>query len=223
MEELIKNLSLAPSLINALLILLKSPVGWVVILAMSAWLFLNKDFTHVFNVIERRQKRRIEHLERYLADLPNADPLLVEAFKEQRDALYFQVVTGIRAEKIRRLALVELHRKLSHAVTWADIKYGQHYIEVDAQGVTTVRERDTAGRVEFLLGLALMMVMLTLGVLLFLLFLLSPSKTMDTVLQVVPTALLCIGFFMIGRRICLPWVSANTIRSEWQKLSATPP
>jgi hypothetical protein len=57
-----------PSLVDAILTLLKTSSGWAVLLILAFWILLNKNFFHFFAAIEKRKRRRLEHIESYVAN-----------------------------------------------------------------------------------------------------------------------------------------------------------
>jgi hypothetical protein len=138
-----------PSLVDAISTLLQTSSGCAVLccavlccavlLILAFWILLNKNFFLFFAAIERRKRRRLEHIESYVANSSMADIDSVTVFRDIRDAYYFKHATGIYAEKRLRSSLIELHEQLSPSLGWAHIQRAFSYLEIYSAGKFAVR------------------------------------------------------------------------------------
>lgn len=143
--EAIQNL---PPLLNSLSGLFNSPISLIVIIAIAIWLLIKTDFSHIFDLLERKDKKRAEQLDLYVSKPELADDEAVKVLRDLRDAHYFKLATGIYAEKSFRNALIRLHTNLSHLVGWTTIRRTLPYIEVTKDGVVSVRELRFIDKIE---------------------------------------------------------------------------
>lgn len=132
-----------PPLVDAILNILSTPAGWVVLAALFLWLLVNKNFVHLFDIFERKERRRFEYLDLYIAKPELADAEALKVLRDFRDAHYFKVATRIDAKGKFRSALIVLHERTSHIVSWGLIRRAIPYIEVDQDGKVSIRERTT--------------------------------------------------------------------------------
>ncbi len=127
------------SLTNTIISALQSPEGWIIVPIFFFWLIVNKDFSHVFDILERKEKRRAEQLEFYVTKPEIADSETISVLNDLRDTHYFKVATGIYAEKKLRHALINLHNSTSHNVSWRQIRRAFRYIEMNKDGSIAIR------------------------------------------------------------------------------------
>ncbi|MDP3811060.1 MAG: hypothetical protein Q8Q78_08670 [Hydrogenophaga sp.] len=118
---------------------LQSPVGLVTLLLVFVWLLVNKDVSHLFNLFERKERRRFELLEQYLSKPEIADKETRIAVSELRDAHYFKAATGIYAEKTFRHALLRMHAQTSFTVNWMQIRRARPHIELSTSGDAIIK------------------------------------------------------------------------------------
>lgn len=128
-----------PPLADAITNLLQTPTGWIAIAAFFFWLIVNKDFSHLFDILERKERRRSEHLDIYVAKPELADSESIKTLSDLRDAHYFKIATGIYAEKKLRYALINLHNRTSHHISWEKIRRAFSYIEINNDGTIVIR------------------------------------------------------------------------------------
>jgi hypothetical protein len=177
LTELIKN---AQSLLNAVGTI--SPLGWVIFMAFLFWLFMNKNAIHLFDLIKQKGDRRLKQLDSYLLTPDFCDKNTANAILDIRNALYFKSATGIYAESRTRDAYIRLHEATSHLITWKHIRRAQLYLEVDANGKTTVKEMDLLDRISYRYNQFLGYIILAISIFLIGLAILPGSRTLTSFL-----------------------------------------
>lgn len=130
-------------LADALANLLQTPAGLIAIAMFFFWLLVNKDFSHLLELFERKEKKRSEQLDLYVSKPELADADSITVLSDLRDAHYFKVATGIYAEKKLRSALITLHNQTSHHISWQQIKRAFQYIEIGENNTLEIRELTT--------------------------------------------------------------------------------
>lgn len=139
-EDLAKAIESLPSLLNAISSLPIS--GWVVLIASILWLLANRSLPQIANLLEQRERRRIEQFDAYVSLPDTGDAATIRAIRDLRDAHYFKIATGIYAESRVRNAFIKLHEATSHLVTWRHICRAHPYLVVSSDETITVRELD---------------------------------------------------------------------------------
>ena len=72
MTEAVQNL---PSLLNAVLALITTPGGAILIVLFLLWLLVNSGvFSRAFDMLERKEGRRLKQLNEYLSTHDSSDP-----------------------------------------------------------------------------------------------------------------------------------------------------
>lgn len=99
-----------------------------VLLPLSQKLIESNTISDIFELFERREKRKMELLESYVSlSAEGIDECVREEIKDQRDTLYFKAATGIYAEKRLRNALTTLHKTTN--ITWKQIHLARYHLE----------------------------------------------------------------------------------------------
>jgi len=129
-----------PSLIEALWVLIQTPSGAIAIAAFFIWFIVNKDFSHLFNLFDRKERKIFDYLDSYVSKPELANKESIAVLQDIRDGHYFKVGTGIYAENMMRAALIRLHNTTSHLITWKRIRYALPFIESDSDGKVTIRQ-----------------------------------------------------------------------------------
>jgi hypothetical protein len=139
MTEVVQNL---PALINAMEALITtSLIPILIIMVMLPWLLVNSEgFSRAFDLLERKERRRLEQINDYISAHEFADPETIKAVRDLRDAHYFNVATGIYAENCTRKAFIKAHQSSSHCITWKHIQRAREYIEITADETITIRD-----------------------------------------------------------------------------------
>jgi hypothetical protein len=139
-KEATEALQKLPTLLDAAWGVFQTPSGWFVLLPLIFWFFVNKDLSHLFDLFERRGRRRLECLDTYVSKPDVADSESIQALCDIRDAHYFKIGTGIYAERKLRLVLIALHGNTSHFVSWRHIQRAFEYIEIDDKNNISIRK-----------------------------------------------------------------------------------
>lgn len=178
-EDLAKAIQSLPSLLDAVSTLPLS--GWIVLVAFFLWLLANKNIPRVFDVLERKEKRRLEQFDAYVSS-PNAgDSNTTKVIRDLRDAHYFKIATGIYAESRVRNAFIKLHEATSHLITWRHICRAHPYLKVAEDETVTVRELDYSEKLSYWYNQLSAYFFLLLSATLISLVILSESKTLTSV------------------------------------------
>ncbi|MDD1796395.1 hypothetical protein LRP50_25080 [Enterovibrio sp. ZSDZ42] len=133
--EVIKSI---PELIDAITEVVQTPSGFLILVLVLAWFVFNRDYSHIFNFLERKENKRLERLESYISSNSYSTNCL-EVVKEQRDTHYFKVATGIYAEKTLRDAYIDLHNSTSHRISWITIRRSLPYLKLDEENNAYIR------------------------------------------------------------------------------------
>lgn len=177
-EDLTKATQSLPSLLDAVSSLPLS--GWVVLVAFFLWLLANKNLPRVFDVLERKEMRRLGQLETYVSSPGSGDANALKAVQDIRDAHYFKIATGIYAESRVRSAFIKLHEATSHLVSWRHICRAHPYLKVAADETVTVRELDFSETLSYWYNQFVAYFFLLISAALFSLVILSGSKTLTS-------------------------------------------
>jgi len=207
-----------PTLVAELTDLLQAPAGWLVLAAFFFWLLVNKDFSHIFNVLERKERRRFEHLDLYVTKPELADEESVKVLRDLRDAHYFKIATGIYAEKRLRSALIALHNRTSHLVNWGQIRRAYPYINANDSGMVTIRELTGFERVSYWYNQFVGYTSLLLAAGILTLFFFSGSKTFTSLAWGVGGTLFVVFFALFVFAQNWPALAAKQIKRELAKL-----
>ncbi|HZX31558.1 MAG TPA: hypothetical protein VFF03_09420 [Rhodocyclaceae bacterium] len=170
-----------PPLVDAVMGLLQTPTGFGVLLVFFTWLVINKDFSHLFQIFERKEKRRAEHLDLYVSKPELADTEAFKVLSDLRDAYYFKMATGIYAEKKLRQALIDLHGRTSHKISWGQIRRAFPYIEPANNGEVVIRKLTTFEKIGYWYNQAIGYGSLLSAAVLWSLFFLSSPKTTGSI------------------------------------------
>lgn len=224
-EDLAKAIHSLPSIFDAVYSLPIS--GWLVVAAFFLWFLANRDFTHIFDVLERKEKRRLEVLDKYVSTETSADNQVMSAIKDLRDAYYFKVATGIYAESRIRNALIKLHEANCHLITWHNICRAQPYLDVNKDENVTVRKLSSIENFSYWYNQLVAYFFLLLSAALFSLLLLVESKTLTAVTYSFGGGILTALFAMFAYSQNYPVRAAKKIRDELerqsQEINATQP
>lgn len=145
--ELIKSM---PDFIKAMQVAMQTPWGWIILLVLATWFFINKVFNNFFELLERKENKKLERLEKHLStnfnreDVENIDYSKEEnaVAKDIWDAIHFKNATGIYAERKLRKHLIRLYNSTSSNIKWNTIKKASVYIEVCSCGDIYIRKMD---------------------------------------------------------------------------------
>ncbi|GAB2180865.1 hypothetical protein DLREEDagrD3_10880 [Denitratisoma sp. agr-D3] len=177
-EDLAKAIQSLPSLLDAVSTLPLS--GWIVLVAFFLWLLANKNIPRVFDVLERKEKRRLEQFDAYVSSPNSGDANTIKVIQDLRDAHYFKIATGIYAESRVRNAFIKLHEATSHLITWRHICRAHPYLKVAADETVTVRELDFSEKLSYWYNQLSAYFFLLLSATLISLVILSGSKTLTS-------------------------------------------
>lgn len=145
--ELIKSM---PDFIKAMQVAMQTPWGWIILLVLATWFFINKVFNNFFELLERKENKKLERLEKHLSTNFNREDVgHVDYSKEENavakdiwDAIHFKNATGIYAERKLRKHLIRLYNSTSSNIKWNTIKKASVYIEVCSCGDIYIRKMD---------------------------------------------------------------------------------
>jgi hypothetical protein len=219
-KDITEAASGVPSMIEAVFGAMKAPFGWMVILVLFFRFLLKNDFSHLFDIFERKEKKRLEHLDSYHTKIDLSDAKLSKVINDLRDAHYFRIATGIYAELTVRNAMIKLHDETSHLISWKKISAAFSYLDVSEEHKVKVREFNLYDQINFGFNILFGILCLIYGVMFFTLFVYSSNESLTQVL-------LGVGDFLIFTLIAIiPFsknqgmISAKKIRTELAKLDA---
>lgn len=139
--EAAQNLS---SLLNVVCTLVTTPGGVVLLILFCICFILilvNRGFfLQVFDILEHKERKRLEQINEYVSSHDAADPETIKVVRDLRDAHYFKVATGIYAENRTRSAFIKLHQTSSHCIAWKHIERARLYIDIAADETITIRK-----------------------------------------------------------------------------------
>lgn len=208
-----------PVFITSVSEVIQSPYGWIVLVGLLIWFFINRDLTNVFGIFERREKLKIEKIELYVNNKDLADEKSLKVIKDLRDSYYFKVATGIYAEKGRRESLIKLHDLTSHAIDWVQVKRALPYIEIKSCLTPFIRDFNTMEKVGRVYNNFMGAIFLFFAVLLLLMLFVSKPQDVSGVLIGIGGVLASGLFSMVLFAQNWPYESAKRIKSELQKNS----
>jgi hypothetical protein len=180
--EAIQNL---PYLLSAVYALVTT-TGGVVLLTLFCLCFLlilaNRGFfSRAFDILERKERRRLEQINEYVSSHDAADPETIKVVRDLRDAHYFNIATGIYAENRTRSAFIKLHQASSHCIAWKHINRARLYIDIAADETITIRDLTRSEKLGYWYNQIVAYGSLFFSVLLFITtFVLSDTKTMTS-------------------------------------------
>lgn len=154
----------------------------VLVLLFLAFLLnlINRGFfLQLFDILEHKERRRLEQINEYVSSHDAADPETIKVVRDLRDAHYFNVATGIYAENRTRSAFIKLHQASSHCIAWKHIDRARLYIDIAADETITIRDLTRFERLGYWYNQCAAFGSLFFSVVLFIItFVLSDSKTM---------------------------------------------
>ncbi len=203
--------------LSALSDVLSTPLGWLVVLGLFLWLIVNKDFSHLFDLAERKQKNRLRDLETYVTNKDAACDDSLSVIKDLRDAYYFKVATGIYAEQKLRKSLVELHRITSNAISWVDIRRAMSFIVVSDDGNAEVRKFTKFERFSYYYNFVVAFLFGFIAILVFIAFWASATKEIQQTLLWAVSLIFCFGIAAYSLAQNWPIGSAKRIDKELEK------
>lgn len=204
-------------LADAVTNLLQTPVGLIAAVLFFLWLLVNKDFSHLFDLFERKEKKRSEQLDQYVSKPELADPDSVRVLSDLRDAHYFKIATGIYAEKKLRKALITLHNRASHHISWQQIRRAFQYIEISGDEALVIRQFTLFELIGYGYNQLVGYTCLLFAAGLFGLFLIANPKTLSSFAWCVGGGLSSILFAMFVLSQNWPIHAAKKIRKELQE------
>jgi hypothetical protein len=207
-----------PPLIDALIDLLQTPAGWLLLSALFLWLLINKDFSRLVDLMGRKERQRFEHLDLYVTKPELADEESVKVLRDLRDAHYFKIATGIYAEKNLRSALIKLHDQTSHEVNWALIRRAFPYIQANGQKQVKVRDLTAFEGFGCWYNQLVGYISLLTAAGIFSLFVFSTTKSFASLIWVISGAFAALFFAMFVFAQNWPEQAAKRIQKELAKL-----
>jgi hypothetical protein len=124
----------------------------VLVLLFLAFLLnlINRGFfLQMFDILEHKERKRLEQINEYVLSHDAADPETVKVVRDLRDAHYFNVATGIYAENRTRSAFIKLHQTSSHCITWKHIDRARPYMEIAADETITIRDLSRFDKISY--------------------------------------------------------------------------
>lgn len=203
-----------PQLANTISNCLQTPAGWIALTVFIFWMLITKDFSHIFNIVGRKEKEKIEHLDLYVTKPELADSESIRVLRDLRDAHYFKVATGIYAEKKLRNALINLHEQTSYLINWRQIRRAWLYFEVDKDERIAVREPTFFEFFEYWCNQISGYVLFLAAAGMFSLFVLIEERTLSTVLSYFGGLIVFILLAMFAFAQNWSFNAAKSIRSE---------
>lgn len=213
-EEATTVLASIPDFMKAFSDVMQTPYGWIFLVVILFWFFLNKNLTNIFNFFESKERKRLVGLEAYVNNPQVADGEALEVIKDLRDACYFKVATGIYAEKNLRDSLISLRKKISDEISWVNIKRAMPYIKVGQNSSIEIREENLSEKLGYYYNLVVGWLFLGSSVLLWLMFLFTENKGFNHVFVCVFSVLFCLFVSVLVFSQNFSIVSASKIRKK---------
>ncbi|PSU27151.1 hypothetical protein [Photobacterium lutimaris] len=191
--EVVKSI---PEFVDAIGNIIQTPSGFIITTIVLLWLVLNRDFSKIFNLIERKETKRLEKLELYLSQESTADSSCLAVIKKQRNTYYFKVATRIYAEKTLRNSLISLHDRTSHNINWTTIRRAQPYLDLNSNNEVFVRDKTWNEKLGFYYNIFIagMFSLIAVGCILLLVF--SPVANFLNVVKLIGSAI-ALGVFAL--------------------------
>jgi hypothetical protein len=145
--------------------LLQTPVGWILITMFIFWLLITKDFSHLFYILERKDKKLLDRLDLYISKPEWADKETFKALADIRDTHYFKMATGIYASKNIRNALIELNNYQLENISWHKICQANKYIKINKKNQIFIRSLTRGEKIEYVFHIFLGAAILALALL----------------------------------------------------------
>ncbi len=212
-----------PEFMKAFNSVIETPYGWLLLLGILVWVFLNKNFFRLLNLFEAKEKKRLDELEVYVSNKEAANNETLEVIKDVRDAHYFKVATDIYAEKHLRDSLIGLYKKTPHTINWVNIKRAMPYIEVNSNSNISIREQTFLEKIGYFYNLFIGLLFLGLSILLSLslTFILLNNKELIQLVVLIITILFCTLFTVFIFSQNFPVRSAKKIKAALNKANST--
>jgi hypothetical protein len=218
MTEAVQNL---PSLISAIETFITTPeITKLIIMVVLPWLLVNRGgFSRAFDMIERRERRRLEQINEYISSHDSADPEMIKAVRDLRDAHYFNIATGIYAENRTRSAFIKIHQSSSHCIAWKHIQRARPYIEIAADETVTIRDLTLFEHLSYWYNQCVAYASLFLALALFFFrFGLSPNKNISLFLSTFGVSFLLAAFALFVFIQNMPVHARERIATELERL-----
>ncbi len=214
--ELLKSI---PEFLEALSTVLQTPWGWLVLLIVVSFIFINRNFSFVIDIYNKRRSMRIDNYNSYLKkenyDSENMEMVMRDAI----DTHFFKVATGIYAEDSFRISLIKLHELISYKFSWKKIKCALPYIEADADHNVTIRRLKFGERAGVYYNVFVGLLLLTLATAIFINFIISEQKTFSDILVAITATLGFTFSSMFIFSLNLSSSEAERIREELSKIN----
>lgn len=214
LKDATEAIQYVPPLTDAIANLLQTPTGWAAIAAFFFWLIVNKDFSHIFDILERKEKRKFEHLDLYVTKPELADSESVKVLSDLRDAHFFNIATGIYAEKKLRSALINLHNCTSHHISWGQIRRAFPYLEVSEDKTIVIRRQTNFEKIGYWYNQSIGYISLLLAASLLSLFFIATPKSLGSFAWCIGGGLIMIIFAMFVFAQNWPVLAAKKIQKE---------
>lgn len=204
-----------PDFVNSLQIAMQTPWGWVILLGLVIWIFINKDFSHFFDLLDKKETKKLERLEKFLTtDFPKNNSRNIDESNDETsvakdiwDAIHFKNATGIYAEAKLRRHLIRLYHATSSKIKWNTIKKALPYIEICRCGDIYIRKMDVAEYLIYLYNgfVGVLFLVSSIGLFLFGLFIHKASTGL---------------FYILGLAIVSLLISMLAFAQNWSNLAA---
>lgn len=207
-----------PMLIDAAEALLNRPFGWIALLSLLAWLFLNKNAGIAIDFFEKRRNKKLEQLDLYVSKPDIADENSIRVLKDLRDAHYFRVATGIYAESKLRSKLIELHNSTPHTISWTTIRRAMEFIVFDDEKPASIRTSTRFEKFNHFYNILTGSLMLVISVLIFIVFFAygPPNFRIKALAFISSLIFIAIAMFIFSHN--WPRQAADKINSHLQKI-----
>ena len=203
-----------PELTDAIFLVIQTPIGFTLTVIILLWLIVNRDFSNIFSLFERKENRRLEKIESYISSDSIADSKCLDIIKEQRNTYYFKVATRIYAEKRTRDALIELYHSSSHEISWITIKRAMPYIELTSQHSINIRKKKWHEKFGYWYNNVVAITFGMAAVFSILYIILSSGLDFPSVLKVLGLVLFLTGFAIFIFSQNFPYFSSEKIATE---------
>lgn len=124
----------------------KDPIGISVIVFVFLSIIFYKTVPTAFNYLMKRKQWKTDLMDSYLAKNIAGNTPLNSVISDMRDTYYFNIATGIQAEKNRRESLIALHTSLGDIGSWQMIRRAGSFLRQNDQTGMYVPEFTTADK-----------------------------------------------------------------------------
>lgn len=196
LEKFVQFVNAIPAANNALGEMVQTKTGLVIFLLIILWSLKALGAARFIRWFDQRSRVKNVALASYLDKVDGKDPICLAAVRERIDSDNFQLATGLRAGRLHRRALSELHAKIEHRLGWRGIRHASQYFKFYADGTMSIKRRNLFDTLGYRFAQFMTYFFIAGAVLLVSIMLLTDDAGLRIVIAIagLPAAVLLIGF-----------------------------